>query len=120
MEGLIDAFLLAKATGDIERTNTYRTAINRGLRSIMQLQFADEIDLYYVSKRKRVEGAIRTTVYNNEIRVDNVQHNLMALFKILHHFEDDDYTLVVAKNLKAHETAKIETKEVGSSEEEKS
>lgn len=94
LEGLIDAFLLAKATGDIERTNTYRTAINRGLRSIMQLQFADEIDLYYISKRKRAEGAIRTTVYNNEIRVDNIQHNLMALFKILHHFEDDDYTLI--------------------------
>ena len=103
LEGLIDAFLLAKETGDIERTNTYRTAINRGLRSIMQLQFADEIDLYYVSKRKRVEGAIRTTVYNNEIRVDNVQHNLMALFKILHHFEDDDYT-IIEKNVRKSDT----------------
>ena len=57
----------------------------------MQLQFADEIDMFYVSKREQVAGGLRTTVYNNEIRIDNVQHNLLAIQKILANFLPDDY-----------------------------
>jgi len=91
LEGLIDAFCLAKEMGDEKRVVAYRRAIVRGLRSVMQLQFADDIDMYYISKRARVKGALRTTVYHNEIRVDNVQHNLMAIMKILEHFEPTDY-----------------------------
>ena len=49
----------------------------------MQLQFADDIDMFYVSKRDRVFGGLRTTVYDNQIRCDNVQHTLMATLKIL-------------------------------------
>jgi hypothetical protein len=91
LEGLIDAFELARQTGDKKRMDAYRTAILRGLRSIMQLQFTDEVDMFYISKRNYVRGGIRTTVYNNEIRCDNVQHNLMAILKILDVFEEDDY-----------------------------
>lgn len=93
LEGLIDAFKLARQVGDNERMNNYRKAINRGLRSVMQLQFVDEVDMYYVSPTMLpyVHGGIRTTVYNNEIRCDNVQHNLMAVLKILDAFEDDDF-----------------------------
>ena len=57
----------------------------------MQLEFGDEVDLYYISKRARVRGGLRTTVYDNEIRVDNVQHGLMALLDILKIFEPEDY-----------------------------
>lgn len=93
LEGLIDAFELARQTGDEKRMKSYRKAINRGLRSIMQLQFVDEVDMYYISPSMLpyVEGGVRTTVYNNEIRCDNVQHNLMAVLKILDTFEDDDF-----------------------------
>ncbi len=93
LEGLIDAFTLARAAGDTSRVENYRRAINRGLRSVMQLQFADEVDMFYVSHPMRpyVEGGIRTTVYDNEIRCDNVQHNYMALLKILRAFDQDDY-----------------------------
>ncbi len=93
LQGLIDAFQLARQTGDQNRMNAYRLAIVRGLRSVMQLQFTDEIDMFYISesKRKFVRGGIRTTVYDNQIRCDNVQHNLMALLKILEAFEEDDY-----------------------------
>ncbi len=93
LQGLIDAFRLARRTGDQKRMNAYRVAIVRGLRSVMQLQFTDEIDMFYISdsKRKFVRGGIRTTVYDNQIRCDNVQHNLMALLKILEAFEEDDY-----------------------------
>lgn len=93
LQGLIDAFRLARRTGDGKRMNAYRVAIVRGLRSVMQLQFTDEIDMFYISesKRKYVRGGIRTTVYDNRIRCDNVQHNLMALLNILEAFEEDDY-----------------------------
>ena len=93
LEGLTDAFRLARQTGDNKRMDAYRIALMRGLRSVMQLQFIDEIDMFYISesKRKYVRGGIRTTVYDNQIRCDNVQHNLMAILKILDAFEEDDY-----------------------------
>jgi hypothetical protein len=93
LEGLIDAFELARRVGDKERLDKYRRAINRGLRSLLQLQFADSVDMYYVSdlKRSYVKGGLRTTVYNNEIRCDNIQHGLMAVLKILNIFEKEDF-----------------------------
>ncbi len=91
LEGLVDAYQLAQALGEAERAEAYRRAIVRGLRSVMQLQFADDVDMYYIAKKDRVHGAIRTEVYQNEIRVDNVQHNLMASLKILEAFSDEDF-----------------------------
>lgn len=91
LEGLIDAYALATALGETNRAGAYRRTICRGIRSLMQLQFADDVDMYYVSQRRYVEGGLRTTVYDNEIRVDNVQHGLMGLLKILEIFEQDDY-----------------------------
>jgi hypothetical protein len=57
----------------------------------MQLTFLDDVDLYYVYQKDKVLGGVRETVYDNEIRVDNIQHNLMAILKILRDFESDDY-----------------------------
>lgn len=91
LEGLIDAYKLAEETGDEQRQEEYRRSILKGLRSVMQLQFTDAIDMYYISKRDMVKGGIRTTVYDNEIRVDNVQHNLMAVIKILEEFSEQDF-----------------------------
>ncbi len=93
MEGLIDAFELARALGDTVRADRYRNAIRMGLRSVMQLQFVDEVDMYYVPRSlwPRVQGGMRTTVYNNEIRCDNVQHNLMGMLKIMQGFGISDY-----------------------------
>jgi len=93
LEGLVDAFRLARAVGDTGREKVYRRAILRGLRSVMQLEFADEVDMYYIAHRDRVRGGIRTSVYDNEIRVDNVQHNLMAVRKVLATFKPEDYAL---------------------------
>lgn len=83
LEGLVDAYQLAVQTQDIHRAQCYQQSIWRGLRSIRQLQFRDEIDLFYISKPTFVHGGIRTTVYDNVIRVDNVQHCLMALLKLM-------------------------------------
>lgn len=86
LEGLIDAYRMAVAIGDEERRHAYRRAILRGLRSLMQLQFRDEVDMFYISKPKAVYGGIRTTLYDNSIRVDNVQHGLMGILRILETF----------------------------------
>ena len=91
LEGLIDAHQMAKLVGDTEREEKYRRAIVRGLRSIMQLTYMDDVDMYYVSNKDKVYGGVRTTVYHNEIRVDNIQHNLMGILKILDAFEETDY-----------------------------
>jgi hypothetical protein len=92
LEGLIDAFSLALAIGDTRRAETYRLVIARGLRSIMQLQFSDDVDMFYIAKKDRVRGAVRTTTYDNTIRVDNVQHNLDAILKIQRRFDSSDYS----------------------------
>ena len=83
LEGLADAEALARATGDWSRASAYERAIRRGLRALRQLQFRDERDAFYVSERKRVMGALRIEVYDNEIRVDSAGHALTAVAKIL-------------------------------------
>lgn len=94
LEGLVDAFSLAREVGDDARAEAYRIAILRGLRSVLQLQFQDETDMFFVPEgfRKYVRGGVRTTVYDSTIRVDNVQHNLMAMMKVLRAFAPEDYT----------------------------
>ena len=93
LEGLLDAYKLADETDDLHRKSSYKKAILQGLRSVMQLQFTNEVDMFYISDRNRarVKGGIRTTVYNNQIRCDNVQHNLIALLKVLRYFNENDF-----------------------------
>jgi hypothetical protein len=94
LEGLIDAFALAREVGDEKRVQKYRRAILLGLRDAMQLEFGDEIDWFYVAKPERVRGGLRVAVYDNQIRVDNVQHVLMGLQKVLSRFKPEDYAPV--------------------------
>ena len=83
LEGLADAEALARAVGDRSRVSAYERAIRRGLRSLRQLQFRDERDAFYISRKKRVMGALRTEVYDNAVRVDSAGHALTAAIKIL-------------------------------------
>ncbi len=91
LEGLVDAWRLARETGDTARQEAYRRALIRGVRSLTQLTFLDEVDLFYVSRREAARGGVRTTVYDNSIRVDNVQHSLMAVLDILEHLPAGDF-----------------------------
>lgn len=94
LEGLIDALRVARSVGDFKRAESYRHAIMRGLRSLRQLQFKNDIDMFYISKKERVEGAVRTSTYDNTVRIDNVQHGLMATFKILDTLrQPEDYVI---------------------------
>jgi hypothetical protein len=81
LEGLVDALVLVKEVGDTVRAASYKQAIERGIRSLAQLQYRDDLDAYYVCKKERVIGALRTESANNEIRIDNLQHGVMALLK---------------------------------------
>lgn len=49
----------------------------------MQLQFSTPHECLAFPNGEKAFGGIRTTEYNNIIRIDNVQHNLMAILKIL-------------------------------------
>ncbi len=83
LEGLADAMALARAVGDRSRAERYERAIARGLRSLRQLQFRDRNDAFYISKRDRVLGALRTEAYDNAVRVDTAAHALAAAVKLL-------------------------------------
>ena len=79
LEGLIDAYQLAVKENDQARRKSYKAAI-MGLAVSTQIQFIDGVDMFYIEKDKRhtVYGGLRTTDYDNRIRVDNVQHALMG------------------------------------------
>ncbi|MGB1014408.1 MAG: hypothetical protein ACPG4T_09775, partial [Nannocystaceae bacterium] len=94
LEGLIDAFAMARELGDDLRATAYRRAIVRGLRSSLQLCFSDDLHMFYINKRKRLRGGLRTTIYDNVVRVDNVQHVQLAVLKILAVFEPQDWAVV--------------------------
>ncbi len=91
IEGLIDAWQFARDVGDDARRQKYRVALIRGIRSMMQLQFVDDVDLFYVGDPKLIVGGIRTTEYKSDIRCDNVQHPLMGIIKVLRMFGADEY-----------------------------
>jgi hypothetical protein len=91
IEGLIDAWQFARDVGDPVRQERYRVALIRGIRSMMQLQFVDDVDLFYVADPRLIVGGIRTTEYKSDIRCDNVQHPLMGIIKVLRMFEADEY-----------------------------
>ena len=87
MEGFADADALDRALGDRAREAAYEQALQRGLRSLQQLQFRDQYDTYYISRKNRALGALRTEAYDNAIQVDSAAHALLATVKILHPVE---------------------------------
>ena len=91
LEGLAEAFALARKIGDHDRAGNYRTAILRGLRSLSQLTFKDDVDMFYISKRDAVRGGVQTSEYDNAVRIDNVQHALTAIDKVLNALTENDY-----------------------------
>ena len=83
LEGLADALRLARTLGDGTRVGAYEKVIARGLRSLRQLQFRGPHDTFYISKKDRVMGALRTEAYDNAVRVDSAAHALAAAVKLL-------------------------------------
>lgn len=91
MEGLMAAFRLAKRMGDEERKRRYLNAVIRGTFNLRCLQFKNLGEAFYLKEPNTVMGGVRTDTYDNEIRVDNVQHGLMALLEATQVFEAQDF-----------------------------
>lgn len=91
LEGLVWAYRVADQSGDRQRAQNYRLAILRGLRSLRQHQFVDEVDLFYATAPEAAVGGLRSTVYDSAIRVDNGAHALNALLDIEATFKESDY-----------------------------
>ena len=83
LEGLVDAFRLAREVGDAGRESLYRRTVLRGLRDLLQLQYRDEAAQFYHTDRRRTFGGFRVEVYDGSIRIDNNQHAGIALLKAL-------------------------------------
>ncbi len=83
LEGLVAARRLAGALGDTGRADRYGAALMAGFRSLRQLQYRDDTAMFAIRHKARVRGAIRTATHDSEIRIDNVQHGLMAAWGML-------------------------------------
>lgn len=94
LEGLIDAYELARRVGDAARSERYRLVILRGLRFLCQLQFRSPQDMFYIADRKRVFGGLRTEVSSNAIRGDSMQHALLGVFRVLDRLSPEEFRLV--------------------------
>lgn len=86
LEGLIAAWRLARSTGDTWRAERYAECIRRSLRSLRQLQYRDgdsEAGFFHLTERLACRGGVRTEVWDNRIRLDNVQHALTAILDLV-------------------------------------
>ncbi|MGI9535278.1 MAG: hypothetical protein ACR2NW_10040 [Thermodesulfobacteriota bacterium] len=91
LEGMIDAYKLAMGVGDKNRMENYREFILAGLKSGMNLQFKNEIDAFYIKDKNKTLGGIHNTLNDKSIRVDNIQHNILAAIKIVETFSENDF-----------------------------
>jgi hypothetical protein len=82
---------MARLVGDAARQERYRVSIVAALRNLLQLHYRDEADAFHAKAPQRAIGAVRTSIYNLEVRCDNVQHNLMGLLRVLDRFTPEDY-----------------------------
>ena len=80
LEGFADALALARKTGDHERSHRYEKVVRGAARFVMQLQVRPE-EAYFVRSPRDAIGGVRTTPALNLLRIDHVQHALVALIK---------------------------------------
>ncbi|MFA5146606.1 MAG: AMMECR1 domain-containing protein [Candidatus Omnitrophota bacterium] len=80
LEGINDAYRLARETGDTARAAKYSESIRLGTRFILQTQFTKE-NSFYLKNASRAAGGFRQSLERDPIRVDYVQHASRALVK---------------------------------------
>jgi hypothetical protein len=91
LESLVKALAVARESEDLDWAGRYREAIILALRNLIQLQFADDVDAFYVARQVRVFGALRTSPWDNSLRIDNVAHALLAVSRALEVLGDEDF-----------------------------
>ena len=81
-EGLTYALEVAHLERDSARIKRYQKAVLAALQNLLHLQCKDA-DLYYLHYPYRAKGAFRTNVIDNRIRIDNTQHSIDALNRVI-------------------------------------
>ncbi len=82
VEGLTYAYELALARGDEVRAERYRAAILLGTRSLIQVQWTPD-SAAQLKNPERAVGALRETVTDGSLRLDQLGHAANALARIL-------------------------------------
>ena len=81
LEGLGDAYALAKTVDDNNHSDQYQKAIKLAARYVMQTQFTSD-NAFYLSNPQKAIGGFRQSVVNNQERNDYTQHATLALMKV--------------------------------------
>ncbi len=80
LEGFTAALTLARDTGDAKRSARYERTVRLAARFVMQLEVRP-VEAYFVHSPRDAIGGMRTTPSLNLLRIDHVQHALIALMK---------------------------------------
>lgn len=88
LEGINDAYDIAKQVNDLEHVEKYKQALSIGSRFILQTQFTKN-NSFYLEESSRAIGGFKTSLTDNSIRIDNTQHAVLALMKT---YENEVFT----------------------------
>ena len=93
VEILSAALMAAREVGDTTRAELYRTALLCGLRALLQMQYDDAAELFFVPSELHpmALGGFRTTVYDGRISVQAVNTAIRALSAALNALQTEDY-----------------------------
>jgi hypothetical protein len=80
LEGIADAWLLAKELGDKNREERYRNSWLKGI-SFMDQLIIDKTDTYFMREPADAIGGVRESCTGSYLRIDYTAHLLMALIK---------------------------------------
>ncbi|MCF7844852.1 MAG: terpene cyclase/mutase family protein [Kiritimatiellales bacterium] len=91
MEGINDAYSLAKLAGDEEHIRKYGDSIRSGMRFVLLTQYTPE-NAFYIENQKRAIGGFRAKLTDNAQRIDYTQHAVFAIIKAMENgvFEDNN------------------------------
>lgn len=82
MEGINDAYTLARLVGDEEHIKKYEESIRLGIRFSLLTQYTPE-NAFYIANQDRAVGGFRKTLLSNDQRIDYTQHASLAIMKAI-------------------------------------
>lgn len=88
IEGIAEAYALAKKTGDSRRADRYRAAIVGAAEFVLRLQFKEQ-EAYYLPAESRggAIGGFRLSLADHSLRIDAAEHCMVALLNMLRHVD---------------------------------
>jgi len=81
LEGLADAYLLAKEIGDLNHIKKYEESCKNAVRFVLQTQFKKD-DTFYVTDIQKTLGGFKMSPLNISLRTDSTQHAVLGLLKV--------------------------------------